>query len=93
MLSTRHPISLRARRQCFRGLVKLCGERGILPSSYLIPESKVEKLGDGPISTGGFSDVWPGMYEDEICVAIKVIRCYETDNAQKIRKVRHCDRS
>ena len=67
--------------------MKLCGETSILPSSYLIPEFGVEKLGDRPISTGGFSHVWPGVYGDGIRVAIKVIRCYETDNAQNIKKV------
>jgi hypothetical protein len=71
--------------------VDLCGRSGILPSSYLIPESKIEKLGDEPLYTGGYSDVWPGMYGDETCVAIKVIRCYEIDNAQDVKKVRHRD--
>ena len=90
-------MSLSARRRCFRGLVKLCGEHGILPRSYIIPESRIQKLGDSPISFGGFSDVWPGIYnetEDEKdedagkCVAIKIIQCCSTGDAQAIKKVR-----
>jgi len=89
-------MSLRTRRRCFRGLVRICGEHGILPSSYTIPKSKIQKLGDSPISSGGFSDVWPGAYEedeeeDEKFVAIKVIRHRESDDVQKIKKVRHFD--
>ena len=76
--------------------MKLCGEYGILPGSHMISESKVHKLGD-PFTSGGFSLVWPGMYdeagngEDEDegrCVAIKVIKYSEFDDIQTIRKVR-----
>jgi len=78
------------RTRCFRGLVKICGECGILPNPYIIPGPKIKKLGNSPIASGGFSDVWPGMYgEDE--VAIKVIRYYESDDIQKIKKVSYFD--
>ena len=53
----------------------------------MIPGSKIQKLGDAPISSGGF-DVWPGVYEDEKQIAIKVIRYEELDNVQKIKTVR-----
>jgi len=91
-LEPRYPITLRTRRRCYRGLVKLCGEYGILPNSYRIPKSKIEKLGDDPISCGGFSVVWPGMYkehdnEEGKCVAIKYMRNWETDDPEKMRKI------
>ena len=91
------------RRRCFRGLVKICGEYGILPSSYTIPHSKIRRLGDAPISSGGFSDVWQGAYkenedeEDEEdddktkFVAIKVIRYCESDDVQAIKEVGYFD--
>ena len=91
MLDSHYPVSLRTRRRCFRGLVKLCGERGILPNSYIVPESKLEKLGEGPITTGRFADVWAGAYEDETMVAIKVIRPPESGNSKRARKVKDCD--
>ena len=96
MLEPKYPMSLDVRRRCFRGLVKLCGEYGILPSSHIICESKVHKLGD-PFTSGGSSYVWPGMYDEDgdweeedggRCVAIKVIQYSELDDFQTIRKVR-----
>jgi hypothetical protein len=96
MLEPRYPMSLRARRRCFRGLIKICGEYGILPNSYLIPGSKVQKLGDAPISSSDFSSVWPGIYnqaedkEDEDggrCVAIKVVRYFESEDIRTTKKV------
>jgi len=96
MLNPRYPMDLRTRRRCFRGFVKVCGEHGILPSSYIIPKSKIEKLGDSPFSSGGFSNIWPGMYkedEDEEgrCVAIKVVRYCESDDVQKIKNASYFD--
>jgi len=96
MLEPHHQIDLCTTRRYFQRLVEACGEYGTLPSSYIIPESKVQKLGDSPVSSGGFSDVWPGAYEededeDPKCVAIKVIRYREPDGVQKIKKVRHFD--
>ena len=87
MLEPHCQISLRTRRRCFRGLVKICGEYGVLPDLYIIPESNIERLGDSPISSGGFSDVWPGVYEGDKSVAIKVIRYYDYENIRKIKRV------
>ena len=88
MLDPRYPITLRTRRRCFRGLVKLCGQYRTLPKSHILPGSKVEKLGDEPIYSGEWSEVWPGVYEDEKDVAIKIIRYYGVDNLQTVKKVR-----
>jgi len=78
--------------QCFRGLVKICGKYGILPNSYIIPESKAKKQGDSPAAYGGFSDVWLGKYGKHKLVAIKVLRYYESDDIRKIEKVKRLDR-
>lgn len=90
MLDPRYEISLQARGRCFRGLIKTCGEYDTLPDSY-IPKSKIEKLGDSPVSSSNFSDVWPGMYEEDKSVAIKVMRYYESDDIRTVKKVRHLD--
>lgn len=87
MLDPKYPVALRTRRRCFRGLVKLCGDHGVLPGSYIIPESKIEKLGDEPVSTGGFSEVWLGTYGgEENYVAIKVIHYNKQNCIHNIRK-------
>ena len=68
----------------------------------MVPESKVQKLKDPPISSGGFSEVWSGIYNGDDNekgkdrgkkVAIKVIRLYQVDDAQSIKKVRYFDLS
>lgn len=91
MLQPQFKLSLRTRTRCFRGLVKICGEYGILPNSCVIPEYKVQKLGDSTTSCSGFSDIWPGAYEEDIPVAIEVVRNYGSDDIRKIRKVRFID--
>ena len=70
--------------------MKTCGEHGILPSSYIIPESEIKKLGDSHIASGGFSEVFRGMYEGRKPVAIKVIRLYDiyTLNTQGTKGIR-----
>jgi hypothetical protein len=87
MLGPQYPIAPRTRGRCFRGLVKLCGEYGVLPGLYIVPEAKVDKWGDKPVSTGGFSEVWKGTYGGNP-VAIKVIRYNQQENVQRIRKAR-----
>ena len=74
--------------------MKICGEYGILPGSYIIPRSKIQKLGDSPVSCGSFSDVWPGEYkEDEEgeskYIAIKILQYCESDDVQTIKKVEY----
>jgi len=94
MLQPQIQMSLRTRRRCFRGLVKICGEYGILPNSYIIPESKIKKLGDSLIASGGFSEVLQGAYEGNKPVAIKVIRLYTLNiqgpkGIKEVKKVGH----
>ena len=91
MLAPGYPINLRTRRRCFRGLVEVCGKYAILPDSHSIPESKIGVVGDGPISSGEFSEVWEGNYKenDETKhVAIKVVRYLSSGESRKLRKVR-----
>lgn len=72
-----------------RGLAKICGEYDVLPSSYTVPDSEVQKEGNLPVSFGGFSDVWKGVYgEEKRVVAIKVLRQYQTVDVKRVKKVR-----
>ena len=74
------------RTECFQGLVKICGEYGILPRSHIIPRSKVQKVGYAPISYDS-SGVWEGVYEGKP-VAIKVMRRDKSEDVQEIKAVR-----
>ena len=71
----------------------ICGEHGILPSSCIIPESKIQKLGDSPISSDGFSGVLPGWYGERTFVTVKSIRHREPDKVRDTKKVGHPDLS
>ena len=98
MLQPRVQMDLRTRRRCFRGLVKICGEYGVLPVSYIIPESKIKKLGDSPIASGGFSEIFQGAYDEDESVAIKVIQLYTLNiqgpkGIKEFKKVRRLDLS
>ena len=68
--------------------MKICGEYGVLPNSYIIPESKIKELGDDPAFSGGFSGIWSGFYEGDKPVAIKVIRYYQADDVQQTKKTK-----
>ena len=47
----------------------------------------LEKTKDRATRGGGFADVWEGTY-DGSKVAIKVLRVFETDDFDRVRKVR-----
>ena len=76
------------RSRCLRGLLKICGEYGIIPNSRVISESTIEKLGDSPISSGGFSNVWQGVYKGDTFVAIKVMRHRRSRKIEDIKKMK-----
>ena len=80
-------MGLRERGECYQELVKICGEYGTLPSSYIIPESKVQKVGYTPTSSD-WSGVCEGVYEDK-SIAIRVIRRHKPEDVQDIRVVKY----
>ena len=71
----------------FKRFRQLCGRTGLLPTSHTIPE-KLIKTTEHPIASGGFGNVWEGIYNDKR-VAIKALRVYKVDVVQKVKKVTH----
>ena len=69
-----------------RALRKTCAEVGILPSSYYLDDSEINKLNEVPFASGGYSDVWRASYQGEN-VSIKAFRVYATDNIKQLTKV------
>ena len=70
--------------------------RGIPPDSHIIPESKIKKLGDSPVSSGSFSEVWPGVYDGDKFVAIKILqhrRSRKVKGIEEMKEVRYFDLS
>jgi len=56
-----------------------------VPTSHLVPDAEVEKLGDAPFGSEERSNLWPGSYKEQE-VAIKVILRYATDDEKAIRR-------
>lgn len=68
----------------FEKFRQLCGQAGLLPASYIIPENLIKTW--RPITFGTFGNVWGGIYSDQQ-VVIKALRVYKDDDVRKVRKV------
>ena len=71
----------------FKRFRQLCGLTGLLPTSHIIPGELIQTT-EYPVASGGFGDVWEGIYNEKP-VAIKVFRVYKDEDVQKVRKVTH----
>lgn len=71
----------------FKRFRQLCGRAGSVPISHIIPE-KLIQTSEFPIASGGYGDVWEGIYNDKR-VAIKALRIYKDDDVRKVAKVTH----
>lgn len=70
---------------CLKFLCRICGHHNLLPRSYKLTFAL--QKGDKPVGSGGFAEIWRGFYNGQR-VAVKVLRVYEADNIEEIRKVR-----
>ena len=69
----------------FKRFRQLCGRARLLPFSHILPE-KLIQTSENPVASGGFCDVWEGIYHDK-WVAIKALRIYKEDDVRKVTKV------
>jgi hypothetical protein len=74
------------RRKYTAALRKLCGNRGILPTSHTITDG-LNKVGELPIAGGGFAEVWEGRHRGRK-VAIKALKVYSSSDHAKVKNVR-----
>ena len=62
------PVTDDVSRRCLHKLQAICGKRRILPSSYNV-SGNLSTDGDNPVASGGFSDVWQGVYDGRrVCI-------------------------
>jgi hypothetical protein len=78
-------MDIRQQQKYIIVLRRLCGNSGILPTSYHLNDG-IEKSGSVPHGSGGFADVWQGKFRGRR-VALKVLRTYATDDINKVKKV------
>jgi hypothetical protein len=69
-------------RKCLLALQKICGLRGILPSSHLLSDG-LATTGHGPVAFGGFADIWEGTFGRNK-VALKVLRINDPAGITKV---------
>jgi len=72
-------------RQCLHKLQAICGQHMTLPSSHNV-SGDLTRVGDHPIASGGFADVWEGIHGDRK-VCIKFLRL-AMNNYEPLAKVR-----
>ena len=72
-------------RKCLRELRRICGARGILPTSYTL-SSHLLAMGPEPFASGGYGDVYDGTL-DGSRVCVKRIRMYSRDGPGNAAKV------
>ncbi|KIK65877.1 hypothetical protein GYMLUDRAFT_158458, partial [Collybiopsis luxurians FD-317 M1] len=73
--------------RCLRSLRLLATEYEILPSSLIVKD--LQRIGQNPISGGGFADIWCGTAGSNQSVCLKVLRLFlepDKDIREKIRK-------
>lgn len=82
----------RLHTRLFHTLRKLCGQMGRLPTQYNLSKralgsgDALKIIGEHPVASGGFADVWLGQHGDKV-VAIKAFRVYGRANLDAVEKV------
>jgi len=84
-LDSLNPASF-AFRECLRELRSICGNNGILPTSYFL--SSLLNIDSDPFCSGGYGDMYEGSL-DGSRVCVKRVRVYTKDDPKKAAKVRY----
>ena len=71
--------------KCLRDLRRICGPRGILPTSYTLSSDHL-MIDTDPFLSGGFCDVYKGTL-DGSTVCVKRMRVYIKDGPERAIKV------
>ena len=62
------PVNDEIYRRCLHKLQAICSQNTTLPSSYTI-SGDLARVGDNPVASGGFADVWEGEHNSiKVCI-------------------------
>lgn len=78
-------------RQILRKLQSICTSRKRIPTSHVLPLSRLN-INKNHIASGGFSDVFQGTYDD-LGVCVKRLRVSSTGSPGNVAMVRTRNRS
>ena len=71
-------------RLCLHKLQAICSHHGILPSSHIIAGGLI-RVGDYPVASGGFSDVWEGVHDNtKVCIKCPRITIRDRQDIEKV---------
>ena len=71
-------------RLCLHKLQAICTYHSILPSSHIIAGG-LSKVGDYPVASGGFADIWKGMHGNtEVCIKCPKITVRDRQGIEKV---------
>ena len=71
-------------RSCLHKLQAICSHHGVLPSSHII-SGGLTKLGDYPVASGGFADVWEGKHKKtKVCIKCPRINTRDRQDIEKV---------
>ena len=78
------PAADNVSRLCLLKLRAICSHRGILPSSHII-SGGLTKLGDYPVASGNFGEVWEGEYDStKVCIKCPRITVRDRQDMEKV---------
>ena len=71
-------------RLCLHKLQAICSHHGILPSSHII-SGGLTRVGDYPIASGGFADVWEAVHDNtKVCIKCPRITIMDRKDMEKV---------
>ena len=71
-------------RLCLHRLQAICSHHGILPPSHIIAGGLI-RVGDYPVASGGFADVWEGVHDNtKVCIKCPRITIRDRKDMEKV---------
>ncbi|KAF5353073.1 hypothetical protein D9758_008752 [Tetrapyrgos nigripes] len=79
-----HPdVEKRLRSKISTAMLRLSKNSGLYPSCLAL--NNVQKIGDHPVTAGGFGEIWKGLLGGEVS-CLKVVKIYGDSEVQKLMK-------
>ena len=77
-------LDLSQKKRYLTMVIKICKVYRLVPTSHIVLDSELEKLGEKPFKSEEDSNVWPGSYKGQE-VLVKVLVRHEADDEMVIK--------
>ncbi|THU88759.1 kinase-like protein, partial [Dendrothele bispora CBS 962.96] len=78
-----HASDPKVRSNIFSAMIRLSKTSGLYPTCLVL--NGVNKIGEHPVSSGGFGEIWKGSIGEQLA-CLKVVRVYGDSDVQKLLK-------